>query len=360
MNQTESGRIVPAIDLRSDTVTRPSSGMRAAIASADVGDDVLGDDPTVNRLQRRAAVLLGKEASLFVPSGSMANQIALMIHCRHGDEVIVGEGAHMAFHEAGAAAALAGVQLVAVGSGRGGTFHGTDVAGAVKGETRLGPPTRLVCVENTHNRGGGTVWSAEDLESVVRGARDHGLALHLDGARLLNASVACQRSPAELAAPFDTVAFAFSKGLGAPVGSVLAGRWPDIERAARLRKMLGGGMRQAGLLAGAALWALDHNVQRIGEDHANARLLAERLAAIPGVTVDLARVQTNIVMADLASGLPSAAEVAAALTARGVHTLPFGARRLRLVTHLDVSQAACLRAAECLAEVLTAFAATRR
>ena len=360
MNQTESGRIVPAIDLRSDTVTRPSSGMRAAIAAADVGDDVLGDDPTVNRLQRRTATLLGKEAALFVPSGSMANQIALMIHCRPGDEVIVGEGAHTAYHEAGAAAALAGVQLVAVGTGRGGTFNGADVSAAVKGETRLGPPTRLVCVENTHNRGGGTVWAAEDLDTVMRSARDHGLALHLDGARLLNAAVACQRSAAELATPFDTVAFAFSKGLGAPVGSVIAGRWPDIERAARLRKMLGGGMRQAGILAAGALWALDHNVERIAEDHANAHFLAERLAAEPGLIVDMARVQTNIVMVDLAPGLPSAAELAAALTARGIHTLPFGPRRLRLVTHLDVTRAACERAADSIAEVLAGLAPGRR
>ena len=334
--------------------------MRAAIAAADVGDDVLGDDPTVNKLQRRAATLLGKEAALFVPSGSMANQIALMLHCRPGDEVIVGEGAHVAFHEAGAAAALAGVQLVAVGTGRGGTFSRTDVSAAVKGETRLGPPTRLVCVENTHNRGGGTVWAAEDLDGVVQGARDHGLALHLDGARLLNAVVACGRSAAELATPFDTVAFAFSKGLGAPVGSVIAGRWPDIERAARLRKMLGGGMRQAGILAAAALWALDHNVERIAEDHANARFLAERLAAEPGLTVDLTRVQTNIVMADLGPGLPSAPELAAALSARGIHMLPFGPRRLRLVTHLDVTRAACERAADSIGEVLADMAAARR
>jgi threonine aldolase len=257
----------------------------------------------------------------------------------------------MAFHEAGAAAALAGVQLVAVGTGRDGTFTGAEVTAAVKGETRLGPPTRLVCVENTHNRGGGSVWTAQDLESVARSARDHGLALHLDGARLLNAAVASGRGAAELATPFDTVTFAFSKGLGAPVGSVIAGRWPDIERAARLRKMLGGGMRQAGILAAAALWALDHNVERIAADHANARFLAERLASIPGIAIDLTRVQTNIVMADLSAELPSAAEVVAALTTRGVHTLAFGPRRLRLVTHLDVDRAACERAADCIAEV---------
>ncbi|MES1158081.1 MAG: GntG family PLP-dependent aldolase [Haliangium ochraceum] len=339
------------IDLRSDTVTRPSAGMRAAIAAAEVGDDVLGDDPTVDGLQRRMAVLLGQEAALFVPSGSMANQIALLIHCRPGDEVIVSQGAHTAFHEAGAASAIAGVQLIAVGNDHG-LFNGDDVAGAAKGDSRLAPPTRLVCVENTHNRGGGTVWPDADLDSVVRTARARGLSLHLDGARLMNAAVASRRAPADLAAPFDTVAFAFSKGLGAPVGSVIAGRWPDIERATQLRKMLGGGMRQAGLLAAAALWALDHNVDRIVEDHDNARLLAERLAVIPGVTLDLARVQTNIVMADLAPPLPPAAEIAAALHGHGVRVLPFGPRRLRFVTHLDVDRRACEEAAERIGDVL--------
>lgn len=344
--------VTPSIDLRSDTVTRPSPGMRAAMASAEVGDDVLGDDPTVDRLQRRAAQLLGHEAALFVPSGSMANQIALLLHCRPGDEVIVAEGAHTAFHEAGAASAIAGVQLIAVG--RGGTFNGDDVAAATKAESRFTPPTRLVCTENTHNRGGGIVWSADDLDSVVAAARARGLSLHLDGARLMNAAVACGRTPADLASPFDTVAFAFSKGLGAPVGSVIAGRRPEIDRAARLRKMLGGGMRQSGILAAGALWALDHNVVRLAEDHQNARLLAERLAALPGVTIDLRRVHTNIVMLDLGPSLPPAVEVVAKLEARGVRTMAFSPRRVRLVTHLDVDRAACTEAAARISEVLTA------
>jgi threonine aldolase len=343
------------IDLRSDTVTRPSVQMRAAMASAEVGDDVLGDDPTINRLQRRMATLLGQEAALFVPSGSMANQIALLLHCRPGDEVIVGEGAHTAFHEAGAASAIAGVQLVAVGHGRGGTFTGDHIRAVAKSEDRMGPPTRLVCVENTHNRGGGTVWPAADLESVVQSARAHGLALHLDGARLVNAAVASGTTLADLAIPFDTVAFAFSKGLGAPVGSVIAGRWPDIDRAARLRKMLGGGMRQSGILAAAALWALDHNMNRVVEDHVNARWLAERLTAISGITIDLARVQTNIVMVDVAPSLPPVAEIVALLEARGVRTLAFGPRRIRLVTHLDVDRGACEEAALRIAQTLSAF-----
>jgi len=338
------------VDLRSDTVTRPSAEMRAAIAAAEVGDDVLGDDPTVDRLQQRMAALLGHEAALFVPSGSMANQIALLLHCRQGEEVIVGQGAHMAFHEAGAASALAGVQLVAVGEG--GTFTGDEVAAAVKTESRFAPATRLVCVENTHNRGGGIVWPSATIDTVVDAARRSRLALHLDGARLLNAAVASGRSPADLARPFDTVAFAFSKVLGAPVGSVIAGRWPDIDRAARIRKMLGGGMRQVGLLAAAALWALDHNVGRIAVDHENARALAERLAVIPGLTVDLARVQTNIVLVDLSTRLPAADVAVAALRAAGVLCLAVGPRRLRLVTHLEVSRADCARAVDVFAATL--------
>jgi len=348
---TTRGVTPTAIDLRSDTVTRPSPGMRAAMASAEVGDDVLGDDPTVDRLQRRVAALLGKEAAVFVPSGSMANQIGLLLHCRRGDEVVVGQGAHMAFHEAGAAAAIAGVQLIAVGQD--GTFTGADVAAATRPESRFTPPTRLVCVENTHNRGGGIVWTPGDLDSVVRAARERGLPLHLDGASLLNAAVASGQAVDTLARPFDTVAFAFSKGLGAPVGSVIAGGAAEIDRAARLRKMLGGGMRQSGILAAGALWALDHNLPCLAEDHANARLLAERLAAIPDVGVDLARVQTNIVMADLGASLPTAAEVVARLDARGVRVLAFGPRRLRLVTHLDVDRAACLDAADRIAALLS-------
>ncbi len=345
--------VASSIDLRSDTVTRPSPGMRAAMANAEVGDDVLGDDPTVDQLQRRTAALLGKEAAVFVPSGSMANQIALLLHCRPGDEVIVGEGAHMAFHEAGAPSAIAGVQLIPVGAGRNGTFTGEDVAAVAKMESRLSPPTRLVCVENTHNRGGGTAWRRNDLNSVVETARRQGLALHLDGARLLNACVATGTTPAELAAPFDTIAFAFSKGLGAPVGSVIAGLAADMDRAARLRKMLGGGMRQSGILAAGALWALDHNVDRIKDDHENARLLAERLAGIAGLTVDLAQDGTNIVMVDLSTTLPSASDVVARLDAHGVRTLPFGPRRIRLVTHLDVDRAACEEAARRISAVLT-------
>lgn len=340
------------VDLRSDTVTRPSAGMRDAMARAEVGDDVFAEDPTVNRLQERAAALLGKEAALFVPSGSMANQIALMIHCAPGDEVIVGEGAHSYWYESGASGALAGVQLFF--AGRGGTFTADDVEAAFKADNHNHPPTRLVCVENTHNRGGGIVWPEAAVAGIATAAKRRGLRMHLDGARLLNAAVASGAPAARLAGPFDTVSLCFSKGLGAPVGSVIAGSREHVHRAHRFRKMMGGGMRQAGVLAAAALWALDHNVDRLADDHANARLLAERLAAIPGVGVDPARVDTNIVIFEVAPPLPPADEVVRRFAARDVLCFAFGARRIRLCTHLDVDRPACERAAGAMAAALRA------
>jgi threonine aldolase len=339
------------VDLRSDTVTRPSPGMRAAMAAAEVGDDVLGDDPTVIHLQERAANLLGKETALFVPSGTMANQIAIKLHCAAGDDVLASEGAHLATYEAGAAAAIGGVQVRAVG--RGGRFSGADVEAAYQPPGATQAPTRLVCVENTHNRAGGAVWTRAALEDVARAARGLGLALHLDGARLLNAAAATGDPARVLAAGFDTVSLAFSKGLGAPVGSVVAGPRALMERGRRFRRMMGGGMRQAGILAAAALYALDHNVGRLAEDHANARQLAARLAVVPGLLVDVATIESNIVMVDLAAPLPDAPLVAARLGERGVLCFPFGPRRLRLVTHLDADGAACARAAEAIARVAT-------
>jgi threonine aldolase len=339
------------IDLRSDTVTSPPAAMRAAMAAAEVGDDVFGEDPTVNRLQERAAALLGKEAALFVPSGSMANQIAIKVHCQPGDEVIVGEGAHNNLYESGAAGAIAGVQLSV--AGRGGLFTAADVDAIYKpGSNHNYAPTRLICIENTHNRGGGLVWRSREVAQIVELARARGVPLHLDGARLCNAAVAQGAAVATLAAPFDTVSMCFSKGLGAPVGSVIAGTKAHIDRAHRFRKMLGGGMRQAGILAAAALWALDHNIDRLAEDHANARMLAERLAEQPGLSINLERVETNIVLVDLAASLPAADVAAAALRTAGVRCLPFGPRRLRLVTHLDVNRAACERAATIMAQTL--------
>jgi threonine aldolase len=341
------------IDLRSDTVTKPSAGMRQAMAAAEVGDDVFGEDPTVNLLEERAAALLGKEAALFVPSGSMANQIALKVHCQPGEEVVIGEGSHNYFYEAGAAGAIAGVQFAVVG--RGGTFTAADVEEAYKPEKNHSlAPTRLVCVENTHNRGGGVVWRREDVAGIAAFARSHELALHLDGARLMNAAVASGVKAADLAAPFDTASLCFSKGLGAPIGSVFAGSKQHRYRAHRLRKMMGGAMRQVGILAAAALYALDHNVDRLAEDHANARLLGERLAGVDGLKVDLSRLVTNIVLIELSDKMtpaPAPAEaLATALREQGVLCLATGARRLRLVTHLDVSRADCQRAAEVIAD----------
>ena len=340
------------IDLRSDTVTKPTPAMRRAMAEAEVGDDVFGEDPSVLALEARAAALLGKEAAVFVPSGTMANQIALKVHCQPGDEVIVGEGAHVYLYESGAGAAIAGVQFAVVG--RGGIFDASDAEAAVKPASNPhNAPTRLVCVENSHNRGGGVVWSAAEIEAVVAVGRRHGLALHLDGARLLNAAAALGTSAAALAAPFDTATLCFSKGLGAPVGSILAASGALIGRARRFRKMLGGGMRQSGLLAAAASHALLHHVARLPEDHAHARLLAERLAPLPGVSIDLARVVTNIVMVDLGPPHPSAPAVQQALRDAGVLCLALGPHRLRLVTHLDVTRADCERAAAILTRVLT-------
>jgi threonine aldolase len=315
--------------------------MRAAMAGAEVGDDVWGDDPTAQRLEARAAELLGKPAALFVPSGTMANQIALLLHCRPGDEVIVGRGAHMRLYESGAGAAWAGVQFAEVG-GADGTFTGEDVVAAALPEDRNLPRTRLVAVENTHNRGGGRVWPRAQVAAIVAHARARAYALHLDGARIWNAAIASGNSERELAAPFDTVSACFSKGLGAPVGSVIAGSRDEVERARRFRKMLGGGMRQVGILCAAALHALEHHRARLAEDHANARRLAVGLAGVPGVSVDPDRVDTNIVIFEVA-GLPSV-ELARRTDATGVRLHAIAPTRLRAVTHLDVDAAGIDRA----------------
>jgi threonine aldolase len=343
--------VAAVVDLRSDTVTRPSPGMRAAMAAAEVGDDTLGDDPTVQRLQERCADLLGTQAAVFLPSGTMANQIALKVHCAPGDDVLACDGAHLMWYESGAAGAIAGVQIRSLGRPGAGKFTDEDVAAAFLRGGPLQPPTQLVCVENTHNRAGGVVWTRAELARVTGAARGLGARLHLDGARLTNAAAALGERPRDLAAGFDTVSLAFSKGLGAPVGSVLAGSHESMARALRFRRMFGGAMRQAGVLAAAALYALDHNVERLPEDHANARRLAGRLTSVPGLTVDPAP-PSNIVMVDLAPALPPARELAARLGKRGVLCLPFAERRLRLVTHLDVDAAGCDRAAEAVVAAL--------
>lgn len=339
------------IDLRSDTVTLPSAEMRRAMAAAPVGDDQYGEDPSVNRLQERIAELLGKEAALFVPSGTMANQIGLKILTRPGDEVVLGHEAHIVWHESGAGAANSGVQFAPIGNG--GLFTAADLRAAYKPPGHVVfPPTTLVAIENTHNRGGGVVFPHADIAAICAAARELGLNSYLDGARLFNAAAASGCSLAELAAPFDVVSVALSKGLGCPVGSVLAAGRAEIARAHRARRMFGGAMRQAGILAAAGLWALEHNLDRLAEDHANARLLAERLAGLRGVELDLATVQSNIVIFRMGEGAPDAAAIVVRGQAAGVLVSAFAARTVRAVTHLDVSREQCRRAADLLAGVI--------
>jgi threonine aldolase len=336
---------VHRIDLRSDTVTRPGPAMREAMASAEVGDDVYGEDPTVVRLQELAAARLGKEAALFVPSGTMANQIALRAQTQPGDAAIAGENAHILLYEAGAGAAISGVQFVAVG--RGGLFGPSDVERAIFPPDAHFPRTRIVCLENTHNRSGGRVFPFDDALAIAGVARQHGLALHLDGARLFNAEVASGISAATWAAPFDSVSFCLSKGLGAPVGSLLTGPRELIARAHRVRKMLGGGMRQAGILAAAGIYALERHVQRLGQDHAHARRLAERLKGAAGLEL-LAEPETNMVLFRVPDG-PGLIRRAAQ---QGVLVGAAGPNDIRAVTHLDVGQAEVDAAAEILRRVL--------
>jgi threonine aldolase len=336
------------IDLRSDTVTRPSPEMRRAMAEAPVGDDQFGEDPSVNRLQEEVARLLGKEAALFVPTGTMANQLALKLYTQPGDHVIVSRESHAVWHETGAGAANAGVQFAEIGDA--GAFTADELAAAINPRGHLlYPPTTLVQVEDTHNRMGGVVWPREQLEAVAATAREHGIASYLDGARLLNASVARRDDPAALAAPFDLVAIALSKGLGCPVGSVLAGSAADIAALGRYRRMLGGAMRQAGIVAAAGSYALEHNVDRLADDHAHARLIGERLADGGGAIVDLDRLETNILVFSLPGEGPDAASVVERAQARGVLVLAFGPRTVRAVTHLDVDRAQCEQAGDVLA-----------
>lgn len=344
---------VDVIDLRSDTVTRPSPGMRQAMAHADVGDDQFGEDPTVNRLQERVADLLAKEAALWLPTGTMANQVALRVLTHPGDDVVVARESHAMWHETGAAAANAGIQFSEVGGG--GSFTAADFLAACKPRGHLiYPPTTLVEVEDTHNRAGGTVFPADDAREICAAARARGVASYLDGARLFNAAVAGNRSPAEVAAPFDLVSIALSKGLGAPGGSVLAGTREHIAAAIRYRRMSGGAMRQVGIFAAAGLYALDHNLGRLAEDHANARAIADRIARSPRVILDPEAVRTNIVVFRLTEDGPDAATVVARARDRGVLIFAFGPRVVRAVTHLDVSRTACRLAGTLLLQAIDA------
>ena len=341
----------PAIDLRSDTVTRPTQAMRAAMAAAPVGDDQYGEDPTTNELQARIADLLGKEAALWLPSGTMANQVALCVLTRPGDEVIVSRECHAGWHEAGGSAANAGVQLVEIGAR--GVFSVEEVQAAIKPRSLpVFPPTTLLEIENTHNRSGGIVFPQDDVKRVCDAARERGLSTFLDGARLWNASVASGLSERELAAPFDMVAVAFSKGLGAPGGSALAGSKELIAAASHKRRMFGGAMRQNGIFSAAALHGLDQHRALLAEDHRNAKRLAQALAGCAAVQLDQSSVQTNIVVFHLAPGGPDAATVVAKAKARGVLVGAFGPRIVRAVTHLDVSASQVEQAGAVLRELL--------
>ena len=328
----------------------PTAGMRRAMAEAELGDDVFGEDPTINRLEQRAAELMGKEAAVFVASGTMANLLGVLSFARSGQEVIADADSHLFMSEGAGAAALGGVQVRQIPT-EAGVMAAEQVRAAVRPtDDYHAPLTAAVCVENTHNRHGGVLWPLEALGAVREVADEHGLAVHMDGARIFNAAVAQGAAPDEIAAVADTVTFCVSKGLGAPVGSVLCGSAEVIDRARRWRKAVGGGWREAGVLAAAGLWALDHMVDRLVDDHANARTLAEGLAELPGVRIDLTRVQTNIVRFEL-TGL-SASDFLAGCRERGVLGGGSG-RAVRFVTHFGVEAADVQRALSACADVLS-------
>lgn len=331
------------IDLRSDTVTQPSQAMRQAMYEAPVGDDVYGEDPSVRRLEELMAQETGKEAALYVTSGTQGNLVALLTHCQRGAEVIMEEEAHIFFYEVGGLAALGGLLPVRV-KGHQGALTPAGVRQAIRSDNIHYPATGLVCLENTHNRAGGTVMTVEQIQAVAAVAHEADLPVHMDGARLYNAAVALGRPVADLAAPVDTVSICMSKGLGAPVGSVLCGSRAFIRRARKYRKMVGGGLRQAGILAAAGIYAVTHNVERLAADHANARFLATGLLQIPGITVDMSTVQTNIVIADVAGTGLTAAEFAGRLLQQGAKVNATGAHTVRFVTHLNITREDCSRA----------------
>jgi len=344
------------VDLRSDTVTKPTPAMRAVIGAAEVGDDVHGDDPTVECLQDRVADLLGQEAALFVPSGTMANQLAVRAVSEPGDELIIDETTHSYNYETGGLAALSGVS-VALLHGERGIFGPAEMEAAVRPDDVHSPRSRMVVVENTNNRGGGSIWPVQQVAEIRAVADRHKLHLHLDGARLMNACVARGLRATDYTRHADSVSLCFSKGLGAPVGSVIAGRRPFIDRTRRFRKMFGGAMRQAGILAAAALYGLDNNIERLDEDHRNARRLAEAIADMPGIRLDPATVETNIVIFELDPPHTDAARFVAGLHERGVWTLAMGPRKVRAVTHLDVSAEEIDRAISVFRDMCAATAA---
>jgi threonine aldolase len=341
------------IDLRSDTVTRPTPAMRRAMAEAEVGDDVYREDPTVNALEKRAAEIMGKEAGLFVPTGTMGNTIAVKMHTDHGQEVIAEARAHLLDWELAMLAWFSGCLIRAVPTPDG-ILHWKDIEAAIRPSSAHCAPTTLIEIENTHNMAGGRVYPMDVLENICENAHDRGLKVHLDGARIFNAACHLNRPVRDLAAPADSVMFCLSKGLGAPVGSMLVGTGEDIDRARGYRKRLGGGMRQAGVLAAAGLIALEEMPHRLGEDHANARLLAGELAKLPGIQIDPASVQTNIVIFDITGAGLATTDLTGALKTRGVLMNGINPRQMRAVTHFDVSRDQCATAIGAIAEALGA------
>jgi threonine aldolase len=340
------------VDLRSDTVTLPSPAMREAMYRAELGDDVYGEDPTVNRLEAMAAERMGKEAALFVASGTMGNLTALLTHCQRGHEVIVGQKAHMFLLEAGGSAALGGIHPRAVPNQPDSTLRLEDIEAAIRPENPHYPRTRLICLENTHNRCGGAVLSPEYTDSVGELAGRHGLAVHLDGARVFNAAVALGVDVRDLTRSVDSVQFCLSKGLSAPVGSLLCGTQAFIAEARRWRKVLGGGMRQAGVIAAAGIEALDNMVDRLADDHANARRLAEGLAEMSGFAVDLGSVQTNIIIWSLTAEQATPQEVVERMGAQGVKISAIGGGRFRAVTHYGIEASDIDRAVDVTRRVM--------
>ncbi|MGA8028542.1 MAG: GntG family PLP-dependent aldolase [Bryobacteraceae bacterium] len=339
------------IDLRSDTVTKPTEKMRAAMASAEVGDDVYGEDPTVNRLEARAAEIFGKEAGLFVPTGTMGNTIAIKMHTNHGEEVACEARSHIVDWELSMMAWFSGC-LARTIAAEDGVLSWKQIAAALRPKGPHNAPTTLISLEDTHNMAGGTVYPLETIEEICAEAHERGLKVHLDGARIFNASVATDTPVSQIARDVDSVMFCLSKGLGAPVGSLLVGRADDLERGRLYRKRLGGGMRQAGVLAAAGLIALNESPERLMEDHSNARYLAERLADVPGIEIDASRVQTNIVIFDISALHVSTAEFSTQLKSKGVLANGINTTHMRMVTHMDVSHTDRERAADTVAEVV--------
>jgi threonine aldolase len=339
------------IDLYSDTQTKPSAGMRKAMADAEVGDEQRGEDPSTNLLQERVAELLGKEAALFLPSGTMCNQIAMLVHCRQGDEIIGAEVTHLFTSEAGGASALAGAQTWPIRCERG-IFTGADVTAAVRAPGRHNPISRVVIIEQTVNRGGGAIWSVDEIADVAKATKQHGLVLHMDGARLMNAAVSSGVAANKMTAHVDTAWTDLSKGLGCPVGGVLVGSRAFIDEAWRWKHRLGGALRQSGILAAAGLYALDHNIQKLAEDHENAVALGNAVAAIEGLKLFSPRIESNMVFFE--STLPeiSSRQIFETLLARGVRMGMTYGNMIRAVTHLDVSSDDITRAGEILGQVV--------